>query len=143
MQALYRFYSDAGHLLYVGITADPARRFGQHAATKTWWPEVRGIALEWYDNREDLEHAERRAIRVERPIWNTQRAAMRPPAPKACLHCVGCLHGEPCLLAYPESYEDHITCPVCRRDDCLYGVGFEDGNFDGWHRAHERYSKEV
>lgn len=140
--ALYRFYTDDGRLLYVGITADPAQRFGKHAATKAWWPEVRGISLEWYDDREDVLAAERRAIAVEGPLWNLQRAPMRAARPKNCGHCVYCLHDEPCAIAAPDNYADPIACPICSSETCLYGVGYEDGHQHGWSRAHERYSRE-
>lgn len=68
--ALYRFYGDAGRLLYVGITDDPDRRWKQHAGSKDWWPEVRGIAVDWYETRAAVEAAEKRAIAVEQPAHN-------------------------------------------------------------------------
>lgn len=136
MQALYRFYSDAGHLLYVGITADPSRRFGQHAATKTWWAEVRGIALEWYVDREAVAHAERRAIRLERPIWNSQRAAMRPPAPTGrCRYCNA-------PIEMPEldgDEERQWMCDMCDAIICdAYQAGLAQAAGMHWHgRVHE------
>lgn len=75
-QALYRFYDDAGQLLYVGITNDPGRRMSQHAEQKRWWPEVRGVSIEWYDDREGVAAAERRAVAIERPRHNKQLRQM-------------------------------------------------------------------
>lgn len=67
---LYRFYSATGQLLYVGITMNPPSRFKAHRDSKEWWGEVSGITVENYDSRSDLERAERRAIQVERPLYN-------------------------------------------------------------------------
>lgn len=75
--ALYRFYSDDGHLLYVGITNNPGNRFPQHEKDKPWWSEVRGISIERYDDRESVLKAETRAIQIEAPKYNKQR----PPLP--------------------------------------------------------------
>ena len=129
-QALYRFYSDAGHLLYVGITSDPGRRFGQHSATKAWWPEVRGITLEWYADRDDVEHAERRAIRVEKPIWNAQRAAMRPPPQtRPCRYCKAPI--EVYDLAPDEDPQE--MCDMCNAIICdAYDAGLARGTRTHW-----------
>lgn len=70
MHALYRYYADDGVLLYVGITNDMSRRMDQHAADKGWWQEVRGVTVEWYDTRDAVLAAERRAIAVEQPRHN-------------------------------------------------------------------------
>ncbi|GAB3213297.1 hypothetical protein GCM10027294_43540 [Marinactinospora endophytica] len=68
--ALYRFYADDGQLLYVGITNDPPRRMKQHSDSKDWWPQVRGISIDWYPDRDSVLAAERRAIAVENPLYN-------------------------------------------------------------------------
>ena len=81
---LYRFYSDTGQLLYVGITMNVTQRFHAHKHTKDWWDQVVGITLQHYPNREDLAAAERRAIEVERPLHNIVRPkvkGVRPPEP--------------------------------------------------------------
>lgn len=70
--ALYRFYNDIGQLLYTGITNDPGRRFTEHAKEKHWWTEVRGISVDWYDDRTSVLAAEKRAIRVENPLHNVR-----------------------------------------------------------------------
>jgi len=66
---LYRMYSK-GHLLYIGISSDVLRRFNQHAESKPFWTSVDKILIEHYDSREELEEAERLAIKAERPEFN-------------------------------------------------------------------------
>lgn len=85
--ALYRFYGDAGILLYVGITDNPQRRFGQHAKGKDWWPQVRGISIDWYETRQAVEAAERRAVSVEQPLHNKvlRRRLVALPGPPRSL----------------------------------------------------------
>ena len=84
--ALYRFYSDAGQLLYVGITNNPGNRFSQHQADKPWWGDVSGISIEQYESREEALAAEARAIHVERPLHNIKRPTVgkrrSSPAPR-------------------------------------------------------------
>jgi predicted GIY-YIG superfamily endonuclease len=75
--ALYRFYSDTGQLLYIGITNNPGHRFSQHQTSKPWWHEVAGISVERYNTRAAALAAERRAISVERPKYNKQRPSIR------------------------------------------------------------------
>ncbi|MDT0302936.1 GIY-YIG nuclease family protein [Streptomonospora wellingtoniae] len=70
--ALYRFYSDSGQLLYTGITNDPGRRFTEHAKEKHWWTKIRGITVDWYDDRDSVLSAEKRAIRIESPLHNVR-----------------------------------------------------------------------
>lgn len=70
--ALYRFYNDSGQLLYTGITNNPERRFTEHAKEKHWWTNVRGISIDWYDDRDSVLTAEKRAIRIENPLHNVR-----------------------------------------------------------------------
>lgn len=74
--ALYRFYSDSGQLLYIGLTSNPGNRFQQHQQDKPWWHEVAGIAVEKYESREAVKAAETRAIAVEKPKYNVQRPSL-------------------------------------------------------------------
>ena len=67
--AVYRAFSDAGDLLYVGVTDQPQVRLAAHA-TKERWAEVDDVTLTWYDTRAEAEAAERLAIRTEKPSWN-------------------------------------------------------------------------
>lgn len=79
-QALYRFYNDGGQLLYVGITNDPPRRMTEHSQDKAWWPQVRGMTVDWYPDRDAVLAAERRAIRIEHPLHNSQHRHAKPKA---------------------------------------------------------------
>lgn len=68
--AVYRFYDDAGELLYVGLTNNPNRRFSEHADTKAWWHEVDETEIEWFTTRFEAEAAESVAIWQEEPRYN-------------------------------------------------------------------------
>lgn len=67
--AVYRCFSDAGELLYVGETGELGKRLAAHAQ-KAWFLQVRGITLEWHIDELDALNAERRAIHVEHPRYN-------------------------------------------------------------------------
>lgn len=69
---LYRFYDKWFALLYVGITSGIPTRFENHAKAKDWWPDVRHIDIERYDDREAATRAEREAIIKEGPVHNVQ-----------------------------------------------------------------------
>ncbi|MFF8589977.1 GIY-YIG nuclease family protein [Streptomyces sp. NPDC015220] len=72
--SLYRLYDAGNVLLYVGIAEDPAKRWAEHAANKTWWPNVTRRDVEWFPARELAEDAERIAITTERPAHNIRHA---------------------------------------------------------------------
>lgn len=78
--ALYRLYDTGGALLYIGIAANPERRFDGHESTKSWWPHVdRNLTkIEWYDTRTDAEAAEDEAIRTEHALHNVARSPWAP-----------------------------------------------------------------
>lgn len=74
--ALYRFFNAGDELLYVGITGDPRSRWAQHAAEKSWWPDVARHTVQWLPSREEAEAAELAAIQGEGPlhnVWGTTR----------------------------------------------------------------------
>jgi predicted GIY-YIG superfamily endonuclease len=71
--ALYRFFGVSGELLYVGLTADPGRRFKQHRVSKEWWLSVANVTIEWFPDQAAVRRAETLAIRDENPIHNLQR----------------------------------------------------------------------
>jgi len=73
--ALYRVYDAEGGLLYVGISANPDLRFGQHSQLKEWWTEVADRKIEWHPTRESAASAERDAIQIELPKWNSRLSA--------------------------------------------------------------------
>jgi hypothetical protein len=68
--ALYRLYSSADELLYVGVAADPDKRWKQHALLSHWWPQVRRREVEWHESRSLALGAEAVAIVAEAPIFN-------------------------------------------------------------------------
>lgn len=67
---LYRFFNDAGDLLYVGITCRGLERFSDHATEQGWWPEVAATTTAHFPNRADAAAAETEAIRTESPRYN-------------------------------------------------------------------------
>lgn len=73
-QTLYRFYDHYYNLLYVGITSSLGHRLGQHEASKSWWDQVRHVDVEHFDTRKEVEIAEIRAIKLERPAYNIAHA---------------------------------------------------------------------
>lgn len=79
-QYLYRLYNKGGALLYVGITNNYLRRWNQHAKEKSWWPEVHNFTQDWFPDRASVEAAERHAITVEQPRYNTMHAGARVDA---------------------------------------------------------------
>jgi predicted GIY-YIG superfamily endonuclease len=81
--ALYRFYDGADVLLYVGISRNPAARWAQHAAEKTWWPRVAKKTVVMYGSRQEAEIAEGKAIRSESPLHNIAMGRADPEAQPA------------------------------------------------------------
>lgn len=71
---LYRFFDDAGALLYVGITNNPRSRIGDHRVNSPWWDQAATITLARFASRAELEAAELVAIRDERPKYNRLHA---------------------------------------------------------------------
>ena len=80
--AVYRLYDANDVLLYIGSTEKPHQRFLHHRAQTTWWDKVVRQDLEWYDDREAAEVAERKAIASEDPVHNVQHSKVRKPHPK-------------------------------------------------------------
>lgn len=69
--AVYRFYDNAGALIYVGITNNPSRRWALHAHEKPWWGDVTLREVEWFTTREEAEAVESQLIDSRRPKWNS------------------------------------------------------------------------
>lgn len=67
--ALYRLYGAAGELLYVGISDDYERRWGQHSR-KPWWPLVARQTIDWFGTLAEALDAEKAAIKAEKPKYN-------------------------------------------------------------------------
>ena len=66
---LYRHWSTAGHLLYIGISLNAVARLAQHK-DKPWFPRIAKITVERFETYADAEVAELRAICYEGPIHN-------------------------------------------------------------------------
>ncbi len=90
--AIYRHYDRDGVLLYVGLSLNPIKRLGQHRVHSLWFYSITRVEIEWAKNREAAADEERRAVRAERPLFNTvynrpssERRAVTPkPISKAC-----------------------------------------------------------
>ena len=68
--SVYRLYSAADQLLYVGIAKRFGSRWEQHAKAQPWWDQVDHQTVGWCASREDALLAEKRAIYEERPVYN-------------------------------------------------------------------------
>lgn len=68
-QTLYRFWSDET-LLYVGISNGPIARLHSHSKTSRWFEEATHVTFERHETREQVQEAERIAIRDESPKYN-------------------------------------------------------------------------
>jgi predicted GIY-YIG superfamily endonuclease len=68
--ALYRFFTDDGRLLYVGISNSFPNRLMQHEAEKPWWQDVARVEVEHFASRAEALAAETAAINAECPFWN-------------------------------------------------------------------------
>lgn len=128
-ETLYRFYSDGGQLLYVGITNNPPRRFTEHAGSKDWWNSVSGITMQRYPDRAAVQAAEKRAIAVESPLYNEQ---LRNPR----------THTIPGKIPVYKEIELAWMCGVCRGlikdgDGYLYVSGKEFYDYEEQCEIHE------
>lgn len=70
--AVYRLFDERGIILYIGVTDHPKRRWGTHASTKEWWPQVHTKKLVWFESRDEALAAERAAIFDEEPVHNVR-----------------------------------------------------------------------
>jgi predicted GIY-YIG superfamily endonuclease len=66
---LYRYWSDRGTLLYIGISVNAVARLAQHRG-KPWFPRIARIDVKKFDTYEEAERAELKAICYEGPIHN-------------------------------------------------------------------------
>jgi hypothetical protein len=76
-QAVYRFFSEEGQLLYIGRTGRLGSRLSEHGQ-KIWFPDVYGITLEWYSTEQQACAAEEQHIHIERPKYNIVHANTGP-----------------------------------------------------------------
>jgi hypothetical protein len=72
---LYRHYNADDELLYIGITYRGERRaVKEHAISQDWWPEVSYTKYNHkFADLQELEAAERAAVRAEHPVHNRVR----------------------------------------------------------------------
>lgn len=73
---LYRHFDKNGVLLYVGISLSTIARLAQHRADSKWFGKIARIEIENFRNLGLALHAERTAIRNEKPLYN--RSRIRP-----------------------------------------------------------------
>jgi predicted GIY-YIG superfamily endonuclease len=74
--AVYRLYDTDGQLLYVGISADPSKRWEGHKVYSCrWWSSVVRKSIEWYADRYLALAHEFLAIHYEKPKHNRRRSA--------------------------------------------------------------------
>lgn len=74
---LYRFYSQNGTLLYVGISLSAISRYGHHKLNGDWWLQVSRMELVNYPSRKTAEKAETAAIVNERPLFNKNHSTFK------------------------------------------------------------------
>ena len=72
MADLYRYTSNDGRLLYIGVSIHAGLRASQHR-DRPWWPDVATITVEHFTERSQALAAERDAIIAERPVHNVVR----------------------------------------------------------------------
>ncbi|MBI2698647.1 MAG: GIY-YIG nuclease family protein [Mycobacterium sp.] len=70
VNALYRIFDADDALLYVGITNNPYGRAMDHVRLRPWARRISYITFEHYDDRNELNAAEREAIAAEGPEFN-------------------------------------------------------------------------
>lgn len=68
---LYRYYNEAGVLLYVGVTYEARGRLQQHRLSKDWYYDIKFIRLDHFPaGRDEALRAEALAIKNEKPLYN-------------------------------------------------------------------------
>ena len=75
---VYRCYSTARALLYIGCTAHWRARRRRHEMRSSWWPDVADIAFETFLDERTAWEAEYQAIRAESPLHNRDRDGQDP-----------------------------------------------------------------
>jgi excinuclease UvrABC nuclease subunit len=71
---LYRFYDEAGELLYVGVTGLAGERWASHSRHADWWPLIAHLGTEVFATMKEALEGERSAIWDERPHFNKRSA---------------------------------------------------------------------
>lgn len=116
---LYRFFDSDDVLLYVGMTRNPARRFGQHGSEKPWWQKVVRIHMEHHKSLHALREAERRAIETERPAHNIHMNNGARPQPTAAMKATPMRRRG---IAVGGVYAVGLDSPIARGRLCPVGI---------------------
>jgi predicted GIY-YIG superfamily endonuclease len=87
--SLYRFISESGAVLYIGVTNNVTRRWFEHEKEKPWAWQVSHIEITTFTCRDCALDAERWAIRAENPRYNLQSNDFQYDNPHwtLCPHC--------------------------------------------------------
>lgn len=78
--SLYRHFSAAGDLLYVGISLSALVRLGQHERHSGWFASISTVKVEHFDTREQALAAERAAVENEKPQFNKNLRRQHGPS---------------------------------------------------------------
>jgi prevent-host-death family protein len=111
--AVYWLRDELGVLLYVGVAEDPARRWGQHAADKPWWSDVRTRTVEWFDTKAEAHAAEMASVKRDCPRYN-QRGALAAEIDVATVHRVGLMDAKKRLHDLVDAAADGEPCVIYR-----------------------------
>jgi predicted GIY-YIG superfamily endonuclease len=74
---VYRAYSAAGDLLYVGVTGDVERRMSEHSARSPWYRQYARMTITGYATRAEADRAEAEALLTEWPPFNRYKVRDR------------------------------------------------------------------
>lgn len=75
---VYRYFDEAGDLLYVGCTKDVEARERQHRTASHWFPSVARRTVKQFADRDRARHAERVTVASEHPQHNVIRFVTTP-----------------------------------------------------------------
>lgn len=73
---VYQHLDGSGNVLYIGYTSNLVARTDAHRAQSPWWPMVRDISAQRFDDELTARRAEIAAIAAERPPHNTMGVAV-------------------------------------------------------------------
>lgn len=128
---LYRWYDEAGRLLYVGVSNEPGWRAIAHLRGATWpkWATRMEVDPQVFPDRLAALESEAEAIRLERPVFNvihavasrvTQRRYLMQrgaiPQDEAIPDEAAAMEAQAALTAYREAREQlHDTVRMAAR----------------------------
>lgn len=75
---LYRLYDANEQLLYVGISKSAIHRLHEHLTTQPWAEQIVTQKVQRFNSRQELEEAEKAAIKAENPKHNITHNGKRP-----------------------------------------------------------------